>query len=202
MASSKNSEFPVNTYRHDPYLNYNFVVQWKINGKMTTVAGINRVSGLTRSTQVVNHRTGGDMAGMRKVPGQTDFAPITLERGVTHDVSFEQWANKVWSLPNGLKYAYNNKSTEDVVSLADFRKDISIIMMNEAGQPVLQYHVYRCWVSEYIAMPELNAAGNAIAIQQIVLQNEGWVRNLKLSPPKQTSYEQPASNTDTSSYTV
>jgi phage tail-like protein len=108
------------------------------------VAGVSKISGLRRTTEVIHHREGGDPSTTRKSPGLTEFAPITLERGVTHDPEFENWANKVWSLSAGLGAE---------VSLKDFRKDIVLELYNEAGQVVLAYKIYRCWISEYQVLP-------------------------------------------------
>ena len=168
-------EFTVNAERYDPYKNFKFRVMWDGN----YVAGVNKVSGLTRSTQVVSHREGGDPSSSRKSPGQTDYTPITLERGVTHDLAFEQWANKVWT--------YGNAAGQEV-SLKDFRKPITIELLNEAGQKVIAYNVYRCWVSEFTAMPELDASGNAVAIQSITLQHEGWERDESVTEPTEPSF--------------
>ena len=165
-------QFTVNTYRYDPYKNFKFRVMW--DGKY--VAGISKVSGLTRTTQVVTHREGGDPSMVRKSPGQTEYSAITLERGVTHDREFENWASKVWN------YGNTGQPGQEV-SLQDFRKDITIELYNEAGQKVLAYHVYRCWVSEYTALPELDASANAVAIQTIKLENEGWDRDTSVNEP-------------------
>jgi phage tail-like protein len=118
----------------------------------------------------------------RKSPGRTDYEAITLERGVTHDVEFEQWANKVWSFGSG---------GGSEVSLKDFRKNVTLELHNEAGQLVMAYRLYRCWVSEYQALPELDANGGGIAIQKITLQNEGWERDLDVTEPDEPSYEKP-----------
>lgn len=173
------AQFSVNTRRFDPYKNFKFRVKW--DGRF--VAGISRVSALTRSTEVVEHRIGGDPSTMRKSPGQTTYEAITLERGVTHDIEFRQWANKVWDLRSGLG---------SEVSLRDFRKDIVIEMYNEAGQLVIAYNVYRCWVSNFTALPELDASGSAVAIQSIELQNEGWERDESVVEPEEPSFTNPA----------
>lgn len=174
------AEFSVNAQRFDPYKTFKFRVKW--DGRY--VAGISRVGALTRTTEVVNHRSGGDPSSQRLSPGQTSYSPITLERGVTHDVDFEQWANKVWNYGAGLGVE---------VSLQDFRKDIIIELYNEAGQLAITYNVYRCWVSEYTALPELDAmAGNAVAIQSITLQNEGWERDYAVTEPTEPSFTEPA----------
>jgi phage tail-like protein len=163
-------QFSVNTERFDPYKNFKFRVKW--DNKY--VAGVSKVSALKRTTQVVEHRDGGDSSSVRKSPGQTKYEPITLECGVTHDPEFEQWANKVWNYDSG-------RGSE--VSLKDFRKNITIEMYNEAGQPVIAYNVYRCWVSEYQALPDLDASANAVAIQHIKLENEGWERDVGTTEP-------------------
>src|SRR5271168_1244510 len=156
------AEFTVNPTRHDPYKNFKFRVKW--DGQY--VAGISKVSGgLKRTTEVVKHREGGDPSTSRKSPGRTEYDAITMERGVTHDTDFEAWATKVWGIGSGLG---------SEVSLADFRKNLLIEMYNEAGQLAITYKVYRCWVSEYQAMPDLDANANAVAIQHIKLENEGW----------------------------
>src|SRR5258707_10416172 len=160
------AEFTVNaTHRFDPYKNFKFRVKW--DGQY--VAGISKVSGLKRTTEVVKHREGGDPSSSRKSPGRTEFDAITLERGVTHDLAFEQWANKVWNFGAGLG---------SEVSLADFRRNIVIEVYNEAGQLALRYNVYRCWVSEYQAVPDLDANANVVALQHIKLENEGWERDV------------------------
>jgi phage tail-like protein len=162
--------FAVNTHRFDPYKNFKFRVKW--DGKY--VAGICKVSALKRTTEVVEHREGGDPSTSRKSPGRQKYEPVTLERGVTHDVEFEEWARKVWNLGSGLGAE---------VSLKDFRKDIILEMYNEAGQLVIAYNIHRCWVSEYQALPELDSNANAVAIQSIKLENEGWERDPAVVEP-------------------
>ncbi len=173
------AQFSVNATRLDPYKNFKFRVKW--DGRY--VAGVSKVGTLKRTTEVVEHRTGGDPSTVLKSPGQSKYEPITLERGVTHDTDFETWANKVWNFQSGLG---------SEVSLKDFRKDIIIEMYNEAGQLAIAYNVYRCWVSEYQALPELDASANAVAIQMITLQNEGWERDYVVTEPTEPSFSEPA----------
>ena len=172
------AQFTVNPERFDPYKNFKFRVKW--DGKY--VAGVSKIGALSRSTEVVDHREGGDPSTVRRSPGQTTFEPITLERGVTHDTEFEKWANKVWNLGSGLGAE---------VSLKDFRKDIIIELYNEAGQLAIAYKVYRCWVSEYQAVPELDASANAVAIQTLTLQNEGWERDYEVTEPTEPTFTEP-----------
>lgn len=168
-------EFSVNPQRFDPYKNFKFRVRWDNR----YVAGISKVGALKRSTEVVEHRVGGDSSTSRKSPGRSKFEAIMLERGVTHDPEFEAWAAKVWNVESGLGAE---------VSLADFRKDITIEMYNEAGQLAIAYQVFRCWVSEYQALPELDANANAVAIQTIKLENEGWIRDVEVTEPTEPSF--------------
>jgi phage tail-like protein len=164
------AEFSVNPTRFDPYKNFKFRLKW--DGRY--IAGISHVSALGRATEVVEHREGGDPSTSRKSPGRTQYEAITLERGVTQDTDFEQWANKVWQLGAGLG---------SEVSLADFRKDVILDFYNEAGQLVLAYKIYRCWPSVYQALPPLNANSAEVAIEQIVLENEGWERDASVTEP-------------------
>ena len=172
------AEFTVNATRFDPYKNFKFRVKW--DGRY--VAGISKVSALKRTTEVVEHREGGDPSTSRKSPGRTKYEAVTLERGVTHDVDFEQWANKVWNFGSGLGAE---------VSLKDFRKDIIIEVYNEAGQLALAYKVFRCWVSEYQSLPDLDANANAVAIQHIKLENEGIERDYEVPEPSEPSFVEP-----------
>ena len=164
--------FTVNPHRFDPYKNSKFRVKW--DGHV--IPGIAYVSPLRRSTEVVEHREGGDFNNVRKSPGITKFDPIMIRRGVTHDTEFERWADKVWSQGHD-------------VSLKDFRKDIIIEILNEAGQVVLAYKVYRCWVSKYEAVAELNADANSVAIETIELQHEGWERDKEVTEPVEPSFD-------------
>ncbi len=173
------AQFSVNAQRFDPYKNFKFRVKW--DGRF--VAGVSKVTGLKRTTEVVKHREGGDPSSTRKSPGRTEYEAITLERGVTHDTEFEKWANKVWNFNSGL-------GTE--ASLKDFRKDITLELYNEAGQLVLAYKIYRCWVSEYQGLPDLDANANAVAIQNIKLENEGWERDYEVKEPSEPTFTEPA----------
>jgi phage tail-like protein len=172
------AQFSVNTSRFDPYKNFKFRVKW--DGKF--VAGVSKVSGLKRTTEVVKHREGGDPSTSRKSPGRSEFEAITLERGVTHDVEFERWANKVWNFGAGLGAE---------TSLKDFRKDLTIEMYNEAGQLVLAYNVFRAWPSEYQPVPDLDANANAVAIQTLKLECEGWERDYSVTEPAEESFNEP-----------
>jgi len=170
------AQFSVNIQpqRFDPYKNFKFRVKW--DGRY--VAGISKVGALKRTTEVVKHREGGDPSSTRKSPGRTEFEALSLERGVTHDLEFEKWANKVWDFGSGLGKE---------VSLKDFRKDIIIELYNESGQKVIAYKVFRCWVSEFQAEADLDANANAVLIQSIKLENEGWERDTDVVEPSEQS---------------
>ncbi len=171
-------QFAVNAQRFDPYKNFKFRVKW--DGRY--VAGVSKVGAMKRSTEVVEHRDGGDASTAHKSPGRTKYEAIMLTRGVTHDLEFERWANKVWNFGSGLGAE---------VSLKDFRKDLIIEVYNEAGQPVKAYKVFRAWVSEFQALPELDANANAVAIETIKLENEGWERDYDVVEPAEPSFSEP-----------
>jgi phage tail-like protein len=173
------AQFSVNAERFDPYKNFKFRIKW--DGQY--VAGVSKISALRRTTEMIEHREGGDPSTTRKSPGRTKYEAITLERGVTHDTEFEKWASKVWNFGSGLGAE---------VSLKDFRKDIIIDFFNEAGQLAISYKVFRCWVSEYQALPELDANANAVAIQTLKLENEGWERDFEVTEPSEPTFTEPA----------
>lgn len=172
------AEFTVNAQRFDPYKNFKFLVLW--DGK--PVAGCSKISPLKRTTEVIKHRNGGDPSSPRKSAGRTEFEAITIERGVTHDPEFDRWANKVWMVGQGLGSESSPK---------DFRKDILIQVLNEAGQVALTYKVYRAFPSEYQVLGELDANANAVAIQHLKLECEGWERDLEATEPDEPSYQIP-----------
>lgn len=168
-------EFAVNTHRRQPYSQFKFRVQW--DGRI--VAGVSAVSAMTRTTDVVAHRAGGDLNVVHRSPGRTRFEPVTLKRGITHDVAFEEWANLVHvpGAPGGGE-----------VALAAYRKDVVLQLMNEAGQVVLAYVLHGAWVSTFTAVPDLDANGAAVvAIESIELQVESWERDTAVTEPTEPS---------------
>ena len=165
-------QFPVNTDRFDPYKSYGFLVYF--DTATTPVAGVSKVTGLKRSSEPIEYKEGGN-AIIRQGLGRTKYEPITLERGVTHDRDFEDWANAAQVLDKGAPSQ----------SLKTLRKELRIELLNEMGQPVHRYVVHRCWVSEFQALPDLDAGQNAIAIEHIKLENEGWEHELSLTEPTQ-----------------
>jgi phage tail-like protein len=174
---NKAAEFAVNTHRFDPYKQFKFRVKW--DGRY--IAGIDKVSGLHRKTQVITVRQGNESAVDRTLPGQTKYEPILLERGRTHDTEFERWANAVWQPGAGFGPG----------SSPDYRKDIVIELLNEAGQVALAFRVFQCWPSKYSALQEMEANSTDIAIESIVLQHEGWVRDPEVVEPAEPSFTRP-----------
>jgi phage tail-like protein len=165
--------FSVNVARFEPYSTSRFLIFF--DKSTTPVAGVSKVTGLKRTSHAIDHNEGGNPI-TRKGLGRTTYDPITLERGVTHDSTFEDWANAPQVLDTGDPHS----------SLAALRKELTIVLCNENGQPVHRYLVHRCWVSEYQAMPELDAGANAVAIEHIRVENEGWEHDLTLTEPPQT----------------
>lgn len=164
--------FPVNSHRHDPYRTFKFQVL--IDGE--PVAGLKKMGALKKSTEAVDWRTGGDPTHVRKLPGGTKYEAITLEQGLTHDPIFENWASKV-----------NNIQGDAAISLVNFRKDIVINVLNLQGQVAISYMIHRAWVSEYQALPDFDAGTtNAVGIQTIKLEHEGWERDTSVAEPKES----------------
>jgi phage tail-like protein len=157
----------------NPYLNYQFQVFF---AGTTPVAAVKSVSGLTRKTASVSFHAGGQPQTPLKIPGQTDYEPIRMERGITKDTAFEEWANMVSTYPN-------TKTLGNQVDMTNFRRNIQLVLYNQAGQPVIRYNIYNCWPSEYTALPELNSEANAVAIASLTIEHEGWDRDTTLTPP-------------------
>src|SRR3990172_131248 len=165
-----NTGFVVNTHRLDPYKNFKFRVLW--DGK--PVVGVSKMSSLKRTTEVVKHRSGGDNSFDHKSPGRTSYEAVTLERGITHDVEFEKWANLV--------HTYQGDPSMDLVN---YKKDLTLEVMNEKGQVAIRYFLYRCWISEFTAMPDLDANANATAIEHLKVELEGFLRDLDTTEPSE-----------------
>ncbi len=166
-----NTGFVVNTHRLDPYKNFKFRLLW--DGR--AVLGISKVGALKRTTEVVKHRSGGDNSFDHKSPGRTSYEPVMLERGITHDLEFERWANRV--------HTYQGDTSMDLVN---YKKDLTLEVMNERGQVAIRYFMYRCWVSEFTAMPDLDANANAVAIENMKIEMEGFLRDEATTEPSES----------------
>lgn len=173
-----NTGFYKNAHRVDPYKNFKFRVLWPSTreGNPVPVLGVSKVSALKRTTEVVTHRSGGENSHDKKSPGRSSYEGITLERGITHDPAFEQWANTV--------HEYSGDAATDLVN---YKRDLVLEVMNEKGHVALRYFLYQCWVSEFTAIPDLDANANAIAIETIKIELEGWERDLATAEPKESA---------------
>src|SRR3954454_17552788 len=161
----------------NPYLTYNFLVKWDGN----PVAAVTYVSGLSRKTAVVSFHAGGQPQSAFKIPGQTDYEPVRLSRGITTDTAFEEWANLMWAYPN-------TQQLGSEMNMAQFRKPMQIELYNQAGVIVLRYNLYNCWPSEYTALPELDSESNAVALATMTIEHEGWDRDTSVTAPAQPGY--------------
>jgi phage tail-like protein len=170
------AQFSVNAQRIDPYKNFKFIV--KFDGK-TPVAGLSKSGGIKMTTEIIEWREAGNSSVVRKMPGRSNYQAITMESGVTHATDFEDWANLVHSYTGA-------KDAAGQMSLAKFRKDIRIEMLNEQGTPVLAWNIFRAWVSEYTACPDLDSNAHAVAITSMKIENEGWTRDIGLKEPKES----------------
>lgn len=165
-------QFSVNSHRHDPYRTFKFTVL--VDGK--PVAGLKKMGALKKKVEAVKWRSAGDPNFERVMPGGTSYDAVTLEQGLTHDPVFENWANLV-----------NNIEGDAGMSLKNFRKDIVVNVLNLQGQVVISYKIFRAWVSDYQALPDLDAGSmNAVGIQSITLQHEGWQRDTSVSEPSES----------------
>lgn len=169
--SSITKKFSVNVKRFDPYKTFKFRIKW--DGKY--VAGVSKVTALKKTTEVVEFRQGGDSSVVHKLPGKTKYEAITIEAGLTHDPTFEEWANLV-----------NNIQGDKAMSLKDFRKEIEIEVLNEQGNIAMKYNVHRCWVSEYQSLPDLDANANAVALVHVKIENEGWEKDPGVVEPTES----------------
>ena len=166
------AQFSVNAQRFDPYKNFKFRIKW--DGRY--VAGVSKVGALRRSTDLVEHREGGDPSTNRKSPGRTKYEAITLERGVTHDTEFERWANMV--------HPYAGDAAMDLVN---YKQELTLEVMDEKGLVALRYFLHRCWVSEFVAVPDLDSMANVTAIESVKLELEGWERDVATVEPDEAS---------------
>ncbi|HRP29515.1 MAG TPA: phage tail protein [Burkholderiaceae bacterium] len=167
-----NTGFVVNTHRIDPYKNFKFKLLW--DGK--PVLGVSKVSALKRTTEVVKHRSGGENSFDHKSPGRSSYEAVTLERGITHDLEFEKWAQLV--------HTYQGDPSMDLVN---YKKDLTLEVLNERGQVAIRYFLFRCWVSEFTAMPDLDANANAVAIEHLKIELEGFLRDEATTEPSEAA---------------
>lgn len=164
--------FVTNAHRIDPYKNFKFRVL--MDGKV--VLGVSKVGALKRTTEVVKHRDGGDNSTDHKSPGRTTYEAVSMERGITHDIEFEKWANMV-----------HQYSGDPAMDLVNYKKDLTLEVLNEKGHVAKRYFLYRCWVSDYTAIPALDANANAVAIEDLKFELEGWERDLETKEPDEKS---------------
>jgi phage tail-like protein len=163
--------FSANSHRRDPYKNFKFRVAWDNQ----YVAGLSKMSALKRTTEVIEWREAGDPSIVRKMPGRTKFEDVTLERGLSHDRLFVEWASMV-----------NNPEGDGAMSLKNYRKEVIIEVLNLQGNPVMRFKLHRAWVSEFQELPEMDANANAVAIQTLKIAFEGWSHDPDLSEPTET----------------
>ncbi len=164
--------FIVNAHRFDPYKNFKFRVI--LDGR--PIMGVSKVSALKRTTEIVKHRDGGDNSTDRKSPGRSSYEAVTMERGITHDLDFEKWANLV-----------HNFGGDPLMDLVHYKKELTLEVMNERGHVAKRYFLHRCWVSEFTTLPDLDANANAVAIEMIKIELEGWERDVETKEPNEAS---------------
>lgn len=164
--------FVVNAHRTDPYKNFKFRILWDNK----PVLGVSKVGALKRTTEVVKHRSGGENSIDHKSPGRSSYEGITLERGITHDREFELWANTV--------HSYAGDASMD---LAGYKKELTLEVMNEKSQVAMRYFLHACWISEFTSVPDLDANANAVAIESMKVEMEGWERDENTTEPDEAA---------------
>lgn len=165
--------FTVNANRRDPYKNFKFRIK---NEAGVTVLGVHKASALKRTTEVVRHRNGNDNSHDSPSPGRTSYEGLTLERGITHDVEFERWANLVHPFAG-----------DPAMDLVNYKQELTLEVMNEKGHVALRYFLHECWVSEFTAIPELDANANAVAVEMIKVELAGWERDVGTVEPDEAA---------------
>ena len=153
--------FTASVLKYDPYRKFKFLVKW--DGAY--VAGVHKVTALTKSVDAVDWRTGGDHNNTAKVPGLTKYEPITMERGLCADTRFIDWMKLV--------NTYQAAGGTTVESVHTFRKDLIIEMYNLANEKVLSVSVFKAWPSK-LTVADFDAKANELAIEVLELQHEGW----------------------------
>ena len=164
-------QFNVNSHRSDPYKNFKFRVIWENQ----PVAGLSKMSAIKRATEVVEWREAGGPSIIRKLPGRTKFEPVTLEAGLTHDRQFMNWADQI-----------NNPQGDAAMSLLNYRKEVVVEVLNLQGVPAMAFRLRRAWVSEFQAVPEMDANANAVAIQTLKLEYEGFELDEAVAEPAES----------------
>lgn len=140
--------------RHDPLRNFRFRLE--IDGLQT--AGFSAVSIDPTATDVIDYREGTDPSHVRKLSGLTRYGNVTLKRGVTTSLELYNWHKQIVS-----------------GQLATARKQVAIVVQDEAGADVARYVVSEAWPIKYDP-GDLNATGNDVFIETLELANEGVER--------------------------
>ena len=170
-----------NIGRKDPYKNFKFRIS--LDGK--PVLGVSKVGTIKRTTEVIKHRDGNDPSFDTKSPGRTTYDPITLERGITHDSEFEKWARTIHSFGGDVK-----------MDLASYKRELILEIINKKGNVVHRYFLHKAWVSEYTALPDLDANANAIAIESLKIEIEGFAHDPITKEPNERNNDSRETSND------
>lgn len=152
----------------NPLLTFKFQVYFIEDGD-TPIAGVSKMGALKQKTQNVSFRTGGHAwNSAAQIPGGVEYEPVAFEQGLgLDDGRFEDWALAANNWKDG-QAGHNPEA---------FRKHIRVDVLNTQGQIKRSYIMADCWVSEYQALPELDANNlNTVGISSFTVQMEGWRR--------------------------
>ena len=185
----------------DPLRNFRFLVTFKAlpTASAATTAlqnsvtfGFTSVSGMAVTTDSIPYREGGYNTTVHQIPGQTTFAPITLQRGVILGTNQNyEWMRNLFATVQG------GGTTRSVAQ--NFRCDLEIAVLSHpipsAGETAqnspsstdhvaMRFNVYNCWPTS-VAYSDLNAGDNALLVEQMTLVHEGfdvnWAADLTTS---------------------
>jgi phage tail-like protein len=134
-----------NSTRHDPFKNFNFLVE--IEG--ITQAGFSECSGLRSEVDVIEYREGGELSSVRKLPGRVKVGDITLKRGVTTSNELQEWFQTI----------LNGVTT---------RKNGVIVLLDDQRQPAVRWNFFNAFPRKWEG-PSLDAKGTDVAIETLTL---------------------------------
>ncbi len=146
----------------DPYRKYRFRVE--IDG--VTQAGFNECSFADSNTEMVEYREGDEPPVFRKLSGLTKYGNITLKWGITDSNELYEWKKQIEETGAG-----DGKGA----GLDEYgnRKNISIVLVNEAGDDKSRWEIVRAWPMKYDPT-DFDAKGNDVAIESLEICHEGF----------------------------
>lgn len=170
--------------RTDPLRNFKFQVQI-IHPLVGNVAnmGFTNVAGLNMTTEAIPYREGGWNTNAHKLPGQTDFGPLTLIQGVMYtqhgmwdlakNMFSVQWGAGELARDTQFRFTTLIRVLDHPITKSSNSGSGTDIVGWPADQARLAFNVRDCWVGS-VAFNDLDAGGNAVLISQMTMHHEGF----------------------------